>query len=273
MRPRRTLAALATATAVTTVAAIGVAPTAASAAPTDLFISEYVEGSSNNKAIELFNGTGAAVDLTGGGYQLQFHFNGSTTPTSLALTGTVAAGDVFVLASSSANAAILAQADQTTGASLFNGDDAIVLRRGTTVLDSIGQVGVDPGTEWGSGVTSTENNTLRRLATVTAGDTDPSDAFDPAAQWAGFATDTSDGLGTHTVDGGGPVDQPAVLTCGPALVTPAGTAASREVTAVDADDRIADLAVTTVTPAPTAGTIARTAFTAPTRWAAPPGPP
>ncbi|SCL14264.1 lamin tail domain-containing protein [Micromonospora inyonensis] len=262
MRPRRTLAALATATAVTTVAAIGVAPTAASAAPTDLFISEYVEGSSNNKAIELFNGTGAAVDLTGGGYQLQFHFNGSTTPTSLALTGTVAAGDVFVLASSSANAAILAQADQTTGASLFNGDDAIVLRRGTTVLDSIGQVGVDPGTEWGSGVTSTENNTLRRLATVTAGDTDPSDAFDPAAQWAGFATDTSDGLGTHTVDGGGPVDQPAVLTCGPALVTPAGTAASREVTAVDADDRIADLAVTTVTPAPTAGTIARTAFTA-----------
>ena len=34
-------------------------PTAASAAPTDLFISEYVEGSSNNKAIELYNGTGA----------------------------------------------------------------------------------------------------------------------------------------------------------------------------------------------------------------------
>src|SRR5687767_13467382 len=91
MRPRRTLAALATATAVTTVAAIGVAPTAASAAPTDLFISEYVEGSSNNKAIELFNGTGSAIDLTAGGYQLQLHFNGSTTPTNLPLTGTVAA--------------------------------------------------------------------------------------------------------------------------------------------------------------------------------------
>ncbi|SCL40509.1 hypothetical protein GA0074692_5835 [Micromonospora pallida] len=261
MRPRRTLAALATATAVTSVAAIGVAPPAASAAPTDLFISEYVEGSSNNKAIELFNGTGSAIDLTAGGYQLQLYFNGSTTPTNLALTGTVAAGDVFVFASSSANAAILAQADQTTGASLYNGDDAIVLRKGSTVLDSIGQVGFDPGTEWGSGVTSTENNTLRRLPSVTAGDTNPSDAFDPAAQWAGFATDTVDGLGTHSVDGGGPVDQPATLTCGPALVTPAGTAATREVTAVDVDDRIVDLAVTSVSPTPTAGTISRTAAT------------
>jgi predicted extracellular nuclease len=163
MRPRRTLAALATAAAAVTVTALGVAPTAASAAPTDLFISEYVEGSSNNKAIELYNGTGAVIDLAAGGYQLQMHFNGSTTPTNVALTGTVAAGDVFVLASSSAAAAILAQADQTTGASLFNGDDAIVLRRGTTVLDSI-EVGVDraPGG-------STADNTLRRLPT-TAGD-------------------------------------------------------------------------------------------------------
>lgn len=129
MRPRRTIAALATATVAVTVTALGVAPTAASAAPTDLFISEYVEGSSNNKAIELFNGTGGAVDLAGGGYQLQLFFNGSATATTIALTGTVAAGDAFVFASASAGSAVLAQADQTTGASLFNGDDAIVLRR------------------------------------------------------------------------------------------------------------------------------------------------
>ena len=78
MRPRRRFAALATAAAVS-VTVIGVAPPAASAAPTDLFISEYVEGSSNNKAIELYNGTGAPVDLTAGGYQLQLYFNGATT--------------------------------------------------------------------------------------------------------------------------------------------------------------------------------------------------
>ncbi|MCX5120242.1 lamin tail domain-containing protein [Micromonospora sp. NBC_00362] len=261
MRPRRSIAALATATAAVTVTALGVAPTAASAAPTDLFISEYVEGSSNNKAIELFNGTGAAVDLAAGGYQLQLYFNGSTTATTIALTGSVAAGDAFVFASASAGAAILAQADQTTGASLFNGDDAIVLRRGTTVLDSIGQAGVDPGTEWGAGVTSTADNTVRRLPSVAAGDTDPSDAFDPAAQWAGFPVDTFDGLGAHTVDGGGPVDVPATLTCGGPLVTAAGTAASREVSATDPDDTIVDLAVTAVSPSPTSGSITRTDFT------------
>ena len=55
------------------------------------------------------------------------------------------------------------------------------------MLDSIGQVGVDPGTEWGTGLTSTADNTLRRKATVTAGDPNGADAFDPAAEWDGFA--------------------------------------------------------------------------------------
>src|SRR5687768_11086415 len=83
---------------------------AAVAAPTDLLISEYVEGSSNNKALEFYNGTGSAVDLAAGQYVVQFYFNGATTAGgTVALTGTVADGDVFVLAHASANAAILAQ--------------------------------------------------------------------------------------------------------------------------------------------------------------------
>ncbi|MFC0528278.1 lamin tail domain-containing protein [Phytohabitans kaempferiae] len=231
----------------TTLVAVGLFPTAATAAPTDLFISEYIEGSSNNKAIEIYNGTGAAVDLAAGGYQLRMYFNGATTSTNFALTGTVADGDVFVFAHSSATAAILGQADQTTGAGLFNGDDAVVLVKGAAaeVVDAIGQVGVDPGTEWGSGLTSTADNTLRRL---TAPDTDPSDAFDPAAQWEGFATDTFDGLGSY---GSG-----AVLTCGSTLTTSAGVAATRTVTATDPDDTIVDLAVS----APHAS-ITRTALT------------
>ncbi|MCW3812888.1 lamin tail domain-containing protein [Micromonospora sp. DR5-3] len=259
MRPRRTFAALAT-TAAVTVTAIGVAPPAASAAPTDLFISEYVEGLSNNKAIELYNGTGAPIDLAAGGYQLQFFFNGATTSTNVALSGTVAPGDVFVFAAATAAPAILAQADQTYGGSLYNGDDAIVLRKGGSVLDSIGQVGVDPGTEWGAGLTSTADNTLRRLPSVTFGDTDPSDPFDPAAQWAGFPTDTFDGLGSHTIDDGGPVDQPPALSCGGTLTVEAGGTATRQVTATDVDDTVTDLAVTGVNPVPASGSISRTAF-------------
>jgi predicted extracellular nuclease len=186
------------------------------AAPSDLFFSEYIEGSSNNKALEIFNGTGAPVDLATGGYNVQMFFNGATTATlTINLNGNVANGDVFVLAQSSANATILAQADQTNGSGWFNGDDAVVLRKGTTVLDVIGQIGIDPGTEWGTGLTSTADNTLRRKASVQTGDTNGSDAFDPAVAWDGFATDTFDGLGTHAVTAPGD-DAPSVASTTPA---------------------------------------------------------
>ncbi|WP_448006638.1 ExeM/NucH family extracellular endonuclease [Agromyces bauzanensis] len=193
---RRVTVALATASLL----AVGLAATPAAAveaAPTDLIISEYVEGSSFNKAIEIYNPTEASVDLTAGAYSLQMVFNGGTAVGNFALTGTVAAGDVFVFAHASANAAILAEADQTTTAGLFNGDDAIVLKRGDSVVDAFGQVGFDPGSEWGTGLTSTADNTLRRMASVCVGDTDPTDVFDPAVEWEGFAADTFDGLGSH----------------------------------------------------------------------------
>jgi uncharacterized protein len=138
--------------------------------PTELFFSEYIEGSSNNKALEIYNGTGAPVDLAAAGYNVQMFFNGSSSAgLSISLTGTVTAGDVFVLAQSSALAAILAQADQTNGSGWFNGNDAVVLRKGTENIDVIGQIGFDPGAEWGSGLTSTADNTLRRKAAICAG--------------------------------------------------------------------------------------------------------
>src|SRR5678815_2741347 len=138
----------------------------ARAATTELFFSEYVEGTSNNKAVEIFNGTGAAVDLATGGYALQMYFNGSSTAgLAIALTGTVASGDFYVVAQAAASPAILAQADQTNGSGWFNGDDAVVLAKAGVAVDVIGQIGVDPGTEWGSGLTSTADNTLRRKPT------------------------------------------------------------------------------------------------------------
>ncbi len=126
-------------------------------------------------------------------------FNGSATSTlTINLTGTVANGDVFVVAQASAAAAILAQADQTNSSGWYNGDDAVVLRKGTTVLDVVGQVGFDPGTEWGTGLVSTADNTIRRKSTTCAGDTDGTNVFDPSAEWDGFAVDTFDGLGSYT---------------------------------------------------------------------------
>jgi uncharacterized protein len=186
----------------------------AGAAPTELFFSEYIEGSSNNKALEIYNGTSSAVNLATDSYNVQMYFNGSPTAgLTINLTGTVAAGDVYVLAQSSAAAQILAQADQTNGAGWFNGDDAVVLHKGTAVVDSIGQIGVDPGSEWGTGLTSTADNTLRRNAAVQGGDTVADDPFDPAAQWTGFAQDTFDGLGCPDVGSCG-APPPPFGTCG-----------------------------------------------------------
>lgn len=191
--------------------------TPAHAAASSLFISEYIEGSSVNKAIEIYNGTGTAVDLAAEGYTLLFYFNGSTTAgTTIALSGTVADGDVFVVADDGAAAAILAETDQTSTASFYNGDDAIVLRNTSGIVDVIGQVGFDPGSEWGSGLVSTQDNTLRRQTAVCAGDTNETDVFDPALEWDGFVQDTFDGLGSHTANCGGGDTAPSVSSTAPA---------------------------------------------------------
>ncbi len=190
-----------------------------------LIISEYIEGSSNNKAIELYNGTGASIDLLAGSYVLQLHVNGAVSYSqSMNLNGTVAAGATFVIANGSANATILAAAQQTNSSVInFNGDDVIVLRSGGvtgSVLDCIGQAnGVDVGTEWGTGLASTADNTLRRKAAITTGDANISNTFDPATEWDGYAVDTFSGLGAHTMNCNATNTPPALSTIGNKITT------------------------------------------------------
>jgi endonuclease G len=165
---------------------------------TDLIISEYVEGSSSNRAIELFNGTGAAINLSA--YTLSLYSNGaSSATTSATLSGVLAAGDTYVLANPSATSTLLAKADATSGVINYNGNDALVLYRGSSVVDAFGDVGYDPGSlGWGSGTSaSTTDHTLRRKATITRGDTIATDSFSPANEWDGYAIDTISGLGAH----------------------------------------------------------------------------
>jgi uncharacterized protein len=186
------------------VSTVGVTTTSA-AAPTDIFFSEYLEGSiGTTKALELFNGTGAQVDLAGG-YTIDLYANGSPSPTTtITLAGTIPDGGAFVIANPSSDPAVLAQADQLSASINFNGNDALILRHAGAVIDSIGQVGFDPGVNgWGIAPTSTTNSDLRRKSTVTAGDIIPTDVFDPAIEWIGFPDSAIEDLGTHTIDTGG----------------------------------------------------------------------
>lgn len=187
--------------------ALGAAGSAA-AQTTDLLISEYVEGSANNKAIEIFNGTEDSVEL--GTYAIVRYSNGTATGFPIALQPvTLAPGDVYIVTHNLAAAGLLAVADQVDANLNFNGNDALVLARSGVPVDSIGRVGEDPVTAWSCGAGSTVNHTMRRISSICTGDANPDDVYDPCVGWIFFATDTFSGLGAHVADCGTVADEPA----------------------------------------------------------------
>ena len=147
----------------------------------DLFISEYIEGSSNNKGIEIFNPTGASVDLSN--YFVKLSRNGSgwgmydaNTEESgfvYQLDGALANGDVLVIATDQATF----QSDiQLSYPSVchFNGDDAVGLFNNNSLIDAVGNPSEDPGSGWAvAGIDNgTGEHTLIRKSSITEGNVD-----------------------------------------------------------------------------------------------------
>lgn len=178
----------------------------------DLLFSQYVEGSEFNKYLEIFNGTCEDVDLSN--YVVYAYHNGAegTATYTIPLTGTILAGDVFVIAHTDA-VAWTGTPDLYTDSLQFNGDDALVLFNvgSSSVADIFGSVGNDPGTSWRDADTtsttygwSTENKTLVRKACVYAGITVNPDlaginGFPTlTTEWDMFSMDNVADLGTHT---------------------------------------------------------------------------
>lgn len=161
----------------------------------DLLISEYVEGTGFNKAIELYNGTGATLDLSG--YSVEMYANGASAPTNkLELSGMLEDGKTYVIVHNQASVDLKAKADMEIGSvTNFNGDDAIVLKKGSVEIDSFGQVGARDN--WGTDVT------LVRNANVATGDAIINDAFDRTKEWTIYPKDMFKHLGTHEFDGSG----------------------------------------------------------------------
>jgi hypothetical protein len=174
-----------------------------------LFFSEYIEGSDVNKCLEIYNPTGVAIDLAAGGYAIRLYSNGAASPTgTFNLSGTLAAGDVFVFCDDGADPEFLAVADQVTTSSLWNGDDAIELVNSSGTLDIFGSIDDDPGSRWESpNGNDTQNQTLVRNSNVFQGIT-----VNPGipgiggfttleTEWTEFGQDYVDDLGSHTFDG------------------------------------------------------------------------
>lgn len=167
-----------------------------------LLITEYLEGSGNNKALEIFNGTEDVINL--GSYSIERYSNGSTTSVSIPLDAVdLDPGEAWVIANPQSDPALLALANQTDSELNFNGNDALVLLfAGSQVVDRFGRVGEDPGDYWSCPEGNTQNHTLRRLSSVCSGDTVIDDEFDPCLEYSFFPIDVITGLGFHFADCG-----------------------------------------------------------------------
>ncbi len=176
----------------------GVLPNLFSQNCSNLFISEYLEGTSSNKAIEIFNPTSSTINLSG--YTVEIYNNGSPTSTSIQLSGFIPQYSTYVLANSSADQDIIDRASQTSGSVSFNGNDAIALvnTNNNDTLDIFGVVGQDPGNGWlANGANWTANNTLRRNFSVVTGLTSNPSIFTPNSEWDSLGVDVTSSLGFH----------------------------------------------------------------------------
>ena len=169
----------------------------------DLIISAYVEGSSWNKALEIYNGTGKTVDLSN--YSIQKQSNGSGDyGYDIRLTGTLPASASYKLVNSHCTTAgLTALATKLDSLINYNGNDAVVLTRGGVIVDQVGNANAGAADMWG------ENVSLQRNSSVTH----PSSVYN-ATEWTKSPIDTYTMLGNHqmTFTAGGPVLIEDVLT-------------------------------------------------------------
>ncbi|MBT1443753.1 extracellular exonuclease ExeM [Shewanella sp. JM162201] len=165
-----------------TAVAMAVAAALPLAASAEVMITEYVEGNSNNKAIELYNSGDATVDLSG--YSLVRYKDGATTPTNMVLLdGTsLPAKGIKVVLHPSAAITLPAGTDSMNGELFFNGTDAVALMKDGAIVDVVGAIPTPK--DWGLNVTI-----ARKASALKA------NAVFNDADWDTSAVDTFSGLG------------------------------------------------------------------------------
>ena len=156
----------------------------------ELFISEYVEGSSYNKYIEIYNPTSQSIDLSS--YVLKLEQDGKGTWTKEAtLSGSLASKSVIIYKNSQATA-YTGEAIVNNDVINFNGNNPVGLFKNGELIDLFGASSETPGQAVAD---FAKDKTFRRKATVKA----PSTVFN-AEEWEVLAKDDVSGLGSHTME-------------------------------------------------------------------------
>lgn len=159
-----------------------------SSAHAQLLFSQYVDGNSNKKGLEIFNPDNTTANLSE--YQIQQFSNGATTATAtFTLEGNLASQGKYLVGRSELKTELdsskLAVVNQVVNLS-FNGDDALVLLHKGIAVDRFGRVGERPEGGWGTTVKSTSNSFSRTNKTNRATSIDPTTAFDLGAGWTAW---------------------------------------------------------------------------------------
>jgi len=163
----------------------------------EVMFSEYIEGSSNNKALEIYNVGAADAELAV--CHVAVYSNGAAEPSTEIELGedALAPGAARVLCHTGAGEVLAPLCDLQHGGLNHNGDDTLALVCRGVVLDVFGRIGERPEGSWTVGEVSSKDATLRRTCGITEGDGDGADEFDPTVQWTAYPIDTFDGLGAH----------------------------------------------------------------------------
>ncbi len=140
---------------------------------TDLFISLYAEGApGNRKAIQIFNGTGAAIVLDDV-YTVKMGPNGGAwSATPITLTGTIEHGEVFVIVNNATDGGWYH--DLANSSLNPNGDDAIGLFKNDVLIDVFGVQGEDPGAGWSLDGPGNGSDTVDKVVVRSSSVTGPS---------------------------------------------------------------------------------------------------
>lgn len=162
----------------------------------ELFISEYIEGSGYNKALEIYNPSQSNIDLSA--YQFKLFQNSNNTPSyTINLSGNIAPGGTYVVAHQDISDD--SQVDLLVNNLQHNGNDTIVLYKNDEVIDSIGKIA--EGINWSNNGVTTKDRSLVRKSDIANGDSNPNDAFDPSIEWESFPKNTLVNLGSHNFNG------------------------------------------------------------------------
>lgn len=167
----------------------------------ELFFSEYVEGTSYNRAVEIYNPTNSSIDLED--YEIHLYNNGNSSPVyKVTLSDVIGSQQTYVVVRSAANYSLISRADYTPYNLYFTGDDAIALVKNGVIVDLIGKIGEDPGSGWVSdyGTVATTNHTLVRKPSIQQGVTTNPSVFNPSNEWIILGNDEISDLGIHLSD-------------------------------------------------------------------------